>query len=619
MILPYEDLSNDDRAKAVRAADGHLADGWARREYPTIRLDEPIPWDLEKPELRSWNFYIHSFDMVDSLLKAHSDTGSRHYLDAAVRIALEWAEHHRDAGAPGRSPMAWYDMAVGLRAFRMAYVLDAGIATGALGAAQQALLWDCLERHREHLADEANIVYQNNHGFYQAAGQIAMGRRFAARSPAMADALVQGRERMLRMVRQQFDAEGLHREHSPDYHRMVYETLKAMVESALVDDPAVVELTDRIEQALSWFVLPDQHIANFGDSDYRLMSRKPAEAQRKWRTPQMRWVVSGGQLGEPPDTDHRVFADGGYYIVRRVADDPERAFSHASYLAQIAGFHSRTHKHADDLSFIWSDRGVNLLIDAGRYGYLGKAQAGTELWNDGYWYDDPKRVYVEATRAHNTLEIDGRNAERKGVKPWGSAIRRHLALDNGLRVVETEVHRHRSMRLARVLVFNPGQWLLVYDWFHDNKSSRHEVRQWFHLAPQHGLQPDGDGFMVPLAGVDRPLRVLELTGTAVTSRPYLAEESPRLQGWWSAKERDLSPAYAFNFARSGVESGHFVTLFAFSQQALRQGPAAARAIVSGRNLQCSWVDDAGNHRLVLARPQDGPMTVEHTLTPGAAT
>lgn len=615
MTLPYEDLSNDNRAKAVSIADTILAEGWTRREYPTIRLDGPIPWDLDKPGYRSWNFYIHSFDMVDSLLKAHSDTGRAQYLEPAVRIALDWAAHHRE-DARNLSPMAWYDMAVGLRAFRVAYIVDAGAGTGLLDEAGQQVLWDCLEHHRACLADEAHIVFHNNHGFYQAAGQIAMGRRFSARSPAMAQCLLQGRERLLRMLRTQFDHEGVHREHSPDYHRMVYETLKSMVESGLVDDPESLELADRIERALSWFVLPDQHIANFGDSDYRLLSRKPAEAQRKWRSSEMRWVVSRGQVGHPPAEDHRVFAEAGYYVLRRPSASRPDDFGQATYLAQIAGFHSRTHKHADDLSFIWSDRGANLLIDAGRYGYLGKAEQGSALWHDGYWYDDPHRVYVESTRAHNTLEFDGRNAERKGVKPYGSALGRHLSLPDGIHAVESEVRRHGSIRHARVLVLQPGRWLLVLDWFHDNLGAGHDVRQWFHLAPELALQADGLGFVVPLSDAEQPLRIVELSGTAAPSRPYLAERSPQWQGWWSAKERDLSPAFAFNFARTGAPSGHFVTLFAFGER-LTVDAMPARINASGRNLQCRWIDDEGRHALSLARPRDGPMSLTHQLVPGS--
>jgi hypothetical protein len=612
-LIAYEDLSNVDRQKAVRAADEVLRNGWARRKYPSIRLTEPIPWDLNKPEFRSWNFYIHCLDMVDSLLKAYVETADQKYLQPVVRIVLDWIGRHASTPSTEHSPMAWYDMSVGLRVYRMAYLLDAASRAGLLDEVQQETIWQSLEEHRVYLADDRHIVFHNNHGFYQVAGQLALGRRFAARSESMADALVQGRGRLLAMMRTQFTDEGVHREHSPDYHRMVYDTLKAMIDAGLVDDAETIALAERIERSLAWFVLPDQHIANFGDSDYRLMSRKPAEAERKWRTDEMRYAASRGLIGRPPDVESQTFSETGYYVVKRRSDRRPDDFGHWSYLAQIACFHSRVHKHADDLSLIWSDRGSNLLIDAGRYGYIGKALGGSELWKDGYWYDDPKRVYVESTRAHNTLEFDGRNAGRKGVKPYGSALRRTTHTFNGVFAAETEVRHHGSIRHARVLLFKPARWLVVFDWFHDNLGKPHDVCQWFHLAPDHTLLADRDGYLVPVDGSPEPLRIVELFGDAKASRPFLAEGGEPMQGWWSAAERELTPAYAFCFARAGLASGSFATLLSFSESLSAR---ASRVNASGRKALLRWTDEAGDHQIDCERPQDGELVVAYNTTAG---
>lgn len=612
-LIAYEDLSNVDRQKAVRAADEVLRNGWARRKYPSIRLTEPIPWDLDKPEYRSWNFYIHCLDMVDSLLKAHAETMDQKYLQPVVAIVLDWVGRHGDPQSAERSPMAWYDMAVGLRVYRMAYLLDAASRAGLLDESQQMAIWQSLEAHRAYLADDGHIVFHNNHGFYQVAGQLALGRRFAARSTTMADALAQGKGRLLAMMRTQFTDEGVHREHSPDYHRMVYDTLKAMIDAGLVDDAQTIAFADRIERSLAWFVLPDQHIANFGDSDYRLMSRKPAESERKWRTDEMRFAASRGAIGKPAAGESQVFSEAGYYVVKRRSDRRPDDFGHWSYLAQIACFHSRVHKHADDLSLIWSDRGANLLIDAGRYGYIGKAQSGSDLWKDGYWYDDPKRVYVESTRAHNTLEFDGRNAERKGVKPYGSALRRTACTSDGVFVAESEVRRHGSIRHARMLLFNPARWLIVFDWFHDNLGQPHEVRQWFHLAPDHTLLPDREGYMVPVAGSPEPLRIVELFGGAEASRPFLAEGGEPMQGWWSAAERELTPAYAFCYTRRELASASFATLFSFSDTLTAQ---ACRVNASGRKALLRWTDEAGDHQVDFERPPEGQLVVAYATSRG---
>ena len=611
-IVPYEDISNVDRTKAVVSATEIIEKGWARRNYPLISLNNPIPWSLRNQQERSWNFYIHCWDMLDSLLKAYSETQEERFLRPAIRVAGDWVEKHSNLSQAGMSPFAWYDMAVGLRSYRLAYVIDAGKESGLLAQDLGNKLWASLEQHQAYLADDKNILFHNNHGYYQVAGQLAMGRRFAGESPLMAQALEQGTARLNVMLAQQFGKDGIHREHSPDYHRMVYDTLKALIDSGLVEDAEMIAFAETIEKALSWFVLPSQHIVNFGDSDYRLMRRDPEEAVRKWQTPEMRYAVTGGKVGQLPAEHLAIFSEGGYVAVRTPANDAPQDFSKSSYLAQNAAFHSRTHKQADDLSFIWSDRGSDLLVDAGRYGYLGKAEQGSELWLDGHWYSDPNRVYCEATRAHNTLEFDGKNYPRKGVKPYGSALRRCSEDTSGIVAVETECKHFGSIRSARVLVFMPGKWLLVFDWFHDNEQQPHAVKQWFHLAPHLQLLLQGCGYFVSVPGSTEPLRAISLLPGLFASRPYLGEHKPVMQGWWSAEERDIVPNYAFCYELSRVSTGVLATLFSFSNS-LATDTTWNKVNVSGRKAQFRWKDEAGSHELRLERPESGDLGVSYGM------
>lgn len=70
-------------------------------------------------------------------------------------------------------------MSVGMRAYRLAYLYEAAEQAGLLDRAAKQLLWSSLEQHAAYLADDANIAFHNNHGYYQVAGQLAMARRFA--------------------------------------------------------------------------------------------------------------------------------------------------------------------------------------------------------------------------------------------------------------------------------------------------------------------------------------------------------------------------------------------------------------------------------------------------------
>lgn len=608
-LLPYENLSGTDPDKAIARADEALAEGWSHRgRYAPLRYDQPWPWLDAADGNAARNFHLHAWDPLNDLLLAHSASGEHRYFEESFRLIEDWTRRFPEWKGEEQPMYAWYDMAVGMRAQRLAYVLDAGERLGLLDAPMSARLHAALEQHRLYLAEDENIIFGNNHGFYQVVGQLAMARRFAHASPAMAHAKVLGESRLRRMIDAQFTREGIHREHSPDYHRMVYVSLRGVVAEGLIDSGDLSDMIRRIEEALAWFVTPDGTLARFGDSDERSVTYKPKDVERLWRTPAMRFVSSRGALGSPPDAAVMGFGESGYFVAKdrwhRAPDD----FQCRGYLAQIAAFHSRAHKHADDLSLIWYDRGERILVDAGRYGYFGKAEPGGDLWKDGYWYSDPARVYVESTRAHNTVEIDGMNHPRKDAKPYGSALKRWGRDVSGLVFCETEV-RHWKVRFARTLVWSPGEWLLVFDWLKDGFLSRHDFRQWFHFDPDARVVLDGQGARVVLPSGGERLSVVPLLGEGVEialCHGMTGADGAPLQGFHSPAEKQLIPNAALAIQRSHASAAMFCTLLAFGD-ARALGPG--RASGSGQALQVAWEQQGIERRLKLNRTPSRPVQI----------
>lgn len=609
-ILEYEALTTSSRAAATAAADSVLRGGWPFGPRRRLRLDEPLPWDEHTPETRSRCFHMHSLDMLEPLLCAYSEGGSARHLLPALAVAWDWVKHH-DNVALEVSPFAWYDMAVGMRAYRIAYVLDAARAADTLTETQDAQLWRALERHQDYLGQDKNISFHNNHGFYQVAGQLAMGRRFKSQSPKMAVAFDQGRARLKQMLALQFAPDGTHLEHSPDYHRMVYEAFCAIQRAGLVEDEATRDFADRIEVALSWFVEPNGHIANFGDSDYHLLKQPPDDAARRWRTNEMRFFVTQGALGCPPRNCIQVFPNGGYFVARVPSADKSAGPDRASYLAMQGGFHSRTHKHADDLSLIWSEGSSRLLVDAGRFGYVGKTKPGSPAWLDGYWYEDPKRMYVESTRAHNTLAFDEKNYARRTTPPFGSALRRTLSAQE-LIVVEAEVVQFEAIEHVRMLVFSPACWLLVLDWYSDNSGATRRVKQWFHLGPELIPTRVNSGYDVP--NKQGPaLSILSLAPSADAQDAIIGEERPELQGFWSPTGGALEPNYAISLLRVGP-SGTFATLFTFDNSPVADFLHSKLGLAL-RDSHLFWTSRTGRHSLRVQRPKTGSLSVDYSVTP----
>jgi Heparinase II/III-like protein. len=617
-LIPYENFTNlpHHRDILLAKAEETIINGWQQSNYPFIPLTVPFQWlPKEASKYRSLAYHIQQFDMLEYLLIAYDLSNDVKYLNIAAPIVLEWIDLYGCEDMPGIPPFAWYDMAVGLRAHRMAYFFDAACRKDILDDNQQILLWNSLLRHQDYLAKEENIKFHNNHGFYQIAGQLALGRRFMSHAPSMMQTYEQGQERFRDILAKQFTMDGIHKEHSPDYHRMVYDALHAILKSGLITEPETIQFANTIECALSWFVTaPEPHFANFGDSDLREIPLiRFGKKTTKWATPEMNYLLSKGQLGKSSDKQLAIFQEGGYVVYRKLEDD--KFLDRASSLTQLACFHSRTHKHADDLTFIWSDRGSAILVDAGRYGYVGKTEMHSDLWQKGYWYSDPSRMYCESTRAHNTLEFDETDYPRKGVKPYGSAVRRWVddQENSGVVAWETECKHFTSIVRARLLIFNPGQWLVIVDWFNDNLKNPHTVKQWFHLDPDlTAVHQEDQQFRIESDSFGTSLQVASLLAQPQASRLYRGEKEPQMQGWVSRKPLEMLPSFAFNYELESVSTGVFATLFVFSKS-LSVSADHSSINISGRKGRLRWADDRGRHSISFERPKSGEMTIGYML------
>ena len=597
----------------IQEANEVLNNGWnGRGGYGVIKLDGEIPWHLENEQQRSWNFRLHSWHMLESLLRAYDETHNTKFLQPAIQIAVDWVDKYSNPVNTDISPFAWYTIATGSRASRLAHIIDAGSRSGLLDSQTREILWTSLMLHHAYLSNDANILFHNNHGFFQIARQIDMGQRLAKESALMQQALEQGKARLELMLKRQFTSDGIHLEHSPHYFREVYETLKVMVDSGIIDEADILAFIKNIETALAWFVLPNGELVNFGDSDCESLLCEPTEAEWRWRTPEMRYVVSDGKTGIPPSIRVAVFPEGGYFIVRQSNERSPDNLSQSSYLAQIASFHSRTHKHADDLSFIWFDRGSSILVDAGRYGYIGRTEVDSELWQDGHWYSDKNRVYCESTRAHNTLEFDDKNYQRKGVKPYSSALGRYVEDVSGVIALETKCKHFRTIKHCRVLIFKPGAWLIVFDWYDDTSKKPHKVRQWFHFAPLLEVRFDNDGYLIQLPENRELLLFKPLLGNMTPSRIYCGETTDLIQGWFSPAERKILPNPACCYKQTGQATGVMASLLSFSSE-LIPDQIWSNVNVTGRNARFRWRDDNGHHTLILSRQESQPLGLSYIV------
>lgn len=601
----YDKLTGNDNwgEKTELLAEAILAGDWQWKGHGGVALDPPIDWDGLCAESRSWSVALHSWEPLAPPLMAYEHLGDRAYLDFVLAIAADWLE--KFPSADDESTLAWYDLAVGSRAYRLAYMLDVAARDPARSDELISLLLKGLVQHSAVLAEDERFARHSNHAFYQVMAQLAMARRFPE-IPELAASGVQGQERLKDLLYAQFTAEGIHREHSPHYHHSVLIPIRALQKTGLVSGADLDAFRGRTEEALAWFVAPAGHHVMFGDTNGRIVI--PRKVEQFANTP-LRLVLSGGRTGEPPSTCTRGFPESGYVIFRDRWPNGEDDFADCSYLAQTCAFHSRVHKHADDLSFVWYDRGCDILTDAGRFGYVGKTDPDSELFAEGFWYSDPRRIYVESTRAHNTVETDGRSNPRRGVEPYGSALTQ-WGERGEVRFSESQIC-WGGLSHARLLFFLPGSWLLVIDSLADSAQKSHDFIQRFHLAPELNLAEDGDAGVIAagLPSGDRLHAVALAPQTFV--KPVRGVEDPQLLGWISRHDGEFEPQWTFGWEATGVQSHDFASLFCFAQESPRADSSANSISADARNARLTWDVDGESHSISFERVPGKAFEIEY--------
>lgn len=518
------DASEQTQSAAEIMEDGWLAPGVGRLEW------QGFNWDEACKDHRSAAFHLHSWDLIQPAMREWFETRDEALLDWMLMVAQSWRAHV--LAGPAEGSMAWYDMALAVRLGRLGRLVCWAVQCGR--EAQGLELVPLLLEHVDRLLEPGAFNPRNNHGFFAAAAGLDHHRLFGSvldtgRVHAISD------ERMRTMVEAQFAPDGGHREHSPAYHGFLLGSFQAAVREGLIDDPALVEVLRRAEHALGWFVQPDGLLAQFGDTDAVAVNQAMLAEVTDEAT---LFQISRGEKGCSTTDELFVLPEAGYAMVRSPQPQNAQAMGTESYLAVLASFHSRAHKHADDLTVVWTHKGHEVLVDSGRFGYLELLPADSPDRLKGFYYSRPERQYVESTRAHNTVEVDGRDIERRKRSAYGSGILQASHLSDGSFWLDAEAP-HDTYVHRRRLHFHPGHSLIFDDEL--ILAAEHEVfTVWFNLNGDLEVK-EARGhvdFSIPNTG-----EIVRMT-SSVEAHDIVRGQTGPLRGWRSRRDRHMEPAWS---------------------------------------------------------------------------
>lgn len=505
-------VPDNPESEAVRI----LESGFTRRGNPLWTTGEPFDWSYDPQSDRNWRFLMNALDPLESFIAAYESSGDPAYLAVVKNGVFDWIEYNLVENR--ENDFKWYDMATGIRATRLAFLFHTGVTREELADDELSVLLGAMDMHVEVLSDP-RLLSRGNHGLFQMLGLAAICRAAPILESCESGAPYASKT-FAEIARAQFTREGVHVEHSSQYHPWAITVIESMVDYGYFNDFDTRFLADAKSQVINYFY-PDGSMTLLGDT-----GRQGICSVRDMH-PFAEYVCTGGSDGEQPPLQSRNLMESGYVVVW--SDWNERPLREQSYFFFNAAFHSHAHKHADDFSFLWYERGVPILIDSGKYSYE---------------YSTKWRKYVSSTRAHNTLEIDGEDYTTRLRDAFGSALKTFDVVD-GTYLVSAEVERAKSgVDHRRIIVVRPKAFLFVIDVVKGEREE-HRYRQWFHFHESLRVEQD----------TSERLRVFDAAGESLISG-YLyadAERSsqlvkgqtePEVQGWVSRVYKQKTANFA---------------------------------------------------------------------------
>lgn len=446
--------------------------------------------------------------------------------------------------------MVWHDSAVAIRCNFMSYVL---LRILPLPQYDDALLEKVFRAALDHfllLCADHFFIKRYNHGLLQILGLLAFASAWTGLNGAQSImSLVE--VQLKTVLKYMVGPDGVVREHSPEYQAVTLSLLADMASLGATDasfSQLLRAQMDNIRSSFAHFIRPNGSMAPFGDTP---PSRSPVVGEE----------VSHARAlcAELPSL--MLFPESGYAFLRiRPAGVPH---SEASYLALQGAFHSMTHKHCDELGFVWSEGKQDILVDSGQqYGFEGKLHSGP-LFEKGFYHSVPNRVYSESVHAHNCVEINGDCYSRR-IKPYGALPLSGERLAENYWLLQGQWQRPEGFLQKRWLVFSPGRWLLVMDDLkpqQDRELSATKFSQWFHFDASITLFSRTDASACLVLPNQSHLYCQNLTTGQMGL--HKGEFAPRLQGWQATESIYwLNPAWAFGVHQTG-SGASFRTLFSF--------------------------------------------------------
>lgn len=468
---------------------------------PAYKLSLPINWLDDPHNHRSWRWILNAFQWMDKLLAEFKLNYSISSIEKCADYFFDWADFYIVKEQEGE--FLGKDDAVSFRTFRLSIIAYYILNSGLYNSEQVELTNFVLQRHFVELSDPKKFK-TNNHGIFQmrALMNLMMLHPDTGNINDIKKYVIQ---KLNWLWLRQYGDQNMHLENSTGYHQYIVEEFDQILGSPEFEGMKFVFnklKVNEVKENSKFLFHPNGVATLFGDSNY-------VEQEHE--------IVTGDHL----------FNEAGYAVL--AGNNESR---NNSYLAVRTGFPSNAHRHADDFSFEWSEKGQIIFQDSGRYSYD---------------YDDPFRMFVSSTKAHNTVTVNSSNFPWWGTYKksdfYSGAISSYHGSVKLTKLTLSKEFSTLNTSFSRTFEIERGNYLRVLDVLRSDNENTYE--QWFHLAEDFDYLGTAENGR--LIFKSNKIRVEVITPKNTETVIVKGQSDPYLQGWVSYSEKTVIPRCSFGF------------------------------------------------------------------------
>ncbi|WP_271402346.1 heparinase II/III domain-containing protein [Salinicoccus roseus] len=333
-----------------------------KHNFEPIDVSGGIDWDYKHSHnANTYQTYLHSLGILRDLVKIGRQFNDDMYHLKAKGIIESWYEAN---GSARKANYAWREHPVASRIENIIFFQRNASEHTKMNEDEFSHL---IAIHCEFLSEEKNYK-PNNHGLMMDNALLAAARYlkdYRLKKYYIDKTLYRVKFALYR----DFSRKGTHLENSPEYHRLALNLYKKIEKSLAANKLSIgrepSQLLKMAEMYKSYIIKPNNEYPLIGDSG----TAKDLKVKKKY--------------------SDFIDYDAGIGILQT---ENKTAPEQSTWMSFKCGYHSRTHKHKDDLSISLYMDGNDVLIDSGKYSY--NAQ-------------DPVREFIISPEAHNTVTVKG--------------------------------------------------------------------------------------------------------------------------------------------------------------------------------------------------------------------